>query len=256
MMNSLPLRILKKLFNRTRPALTRFACTYGGYYVSTPVTTARELLPQFVKEQVRKAREANNGTGKAVAKFIRCPGMYDLAQQGYLIYAQNDIHVMANKHNVLVDVPQAAMPELHAKPMDYEVVEGLAPIKDVKPVVFKVPCPWSVHTDPGYSAHVLPAFFHFPYFDKIYVYPGTVDYDDFHTINFIFSVITPCDFVIPAGTPILQVLPFKREPHHATSGRADQLERDRHMFGFPSRVKGAYRRLFLKKKTFTIEITK
>lgn len=246
-----------KLLTRSTPSVVKFACSRGGYYTATPVTTARELVPEFVKDQVRNSKAANNGTGKGIAKFVRCPGMHDLSQQGYLVYAHTDIHIMASKHTVVVDTPLVSSAELGCKPMDFEVIDGLAPIPDnVKKGVFKVPCPWGVHTEPGYSAHVLPAFFHFPHFDKVYVYPGTVDYDDFHTLNFIISPIAQCDFVIHAGTPLLQILPFKREDFHGASGPATDIERDRHLFGFPTRAKGAYRRLFFKKKTFTIEVTK
>lgn len=239
------MNFIQKLFRRT-PTI-RFKCTVGGYYVSTPIVAARTILPYWLKKQV-DAKDV---------KFVRCPGMSDLSREGYLMCAWTDIHIKANRQGTAVHMPLLTTPELNPQLMDFAVVDGLAPIDDtVAKKVTKLPTPWGVFTEPGYSAHVLPAVMHSPFLDKLYVYAGTNDYEDFHTCNFIFSAITACEIIIPAGTPLLHILPFKRENFHAVTGLANRLETDQHRFGFTTRAVGAYRRLFHKKKIYTIEVEK
>lgn len=225
-------------------AQIRFKMVNGGYHVMSPVVPARSVLPQWLDKQVR----AKN------VKFVRCPGMHDMSHHGYLIPAWSDIHIKANAQGVVVDMPLVHDNSLKPQFMDFSIVDGLAPIRDgVAKKVIKVPGPWGVFTEPGYSAYVVPATSHSPFLDKLYVYGGMVDYEKFHTINFIFTALEPCEFVIPMGTPLLQVIPFKNEPYHAIVGKATSDERDQHQFSFKTRVIGAYRRLFHRKKTFTIE---
>jgi hypothetical protein len=256
---SLTLAVLKKKCAEVKLALqdtlakkaavvVHFACSTGGFYTSTPVQLARHYIPEWLKEQVRKQ-------GKA--KFVRCPGMHDMIQQGFLITAHSDIHIKATKFGVNVSMPVGVPENLQPRKMDYELVEGIIPIAaNVKPEVWKISCPWGIHMPPGYSMHLLPPTFHANFFDKIAILPGTVDYDDFHTVNCIFVAIKECEFVIPMGTPLLHCLPFKREDFHAVSAKATTIQSDRHLYGFCTRVLGSYRRLFHKKKTYTIEVDK
>jgi hypothetical protein len=93
---------------------------------------------------------------------------------------------------------------------------------------------------------------HSDFFDKIYVYPGIVDYEDFHVLNFIFSPLKECEFTIWAGTPLLQVIPYKRENITATVGKGDDEDRDSLLYKFLTRKPGTYRKLFHKRKKYTI----
>ena len=126
-------------------------------------------------------------------------------------------------------------------------------IDGVKKYAGKIPLPWSVQAEAGYSAYVMPALMHADYFDKIFVYPGIVDFDNFHTVNFVFSPIKECEFTIYAGTPLLQILPYKREDITAECDRATQKEIDKHVFNFPSRMKHYYRKFLHSKKSYTMK---
>ena len=80
--------------------------------------------------------------------------------------------------------------------------------------VVKYMTPWIIETDPGYSAIFLPPINRL----EIPIVPlvGLVDTDTyFNNVNipFIHTAMLPDEkkHVIPAGTPICQVIPFKRE---------------------------------------------
>jgi hypothetical protein len=232
----------KALFKK-EPTL-RFACCNGGYYVSTPPVEARKEIPYWIKPQIKNKN----------VKFAKCPGMFDLAQAGYLIRAHVDMHIKVNKQGLICKFSGVKTPETMLEDMSYDLVDGLSKPSDKVPhKVYKLPLPWAVFAKKGYSALVQPATMHSPFLDKLYVYPGIVDYDNFTSINFIFSPLVEGEFVIDAGTPLLQVLPYRREDFTATVSKATEEEHDKHYFTFYSRtVKGLYRKMFHAKKSYRI----
>tara|TARA_R110001606_G_C15261338_1_gene638472 strand:- start:77 stop:805 length:729 start_codon:yes stop_codon:yes gene_type:complete len=76
--------------------------------------------------------------------------------------------------------------------------------------VYKILSPWMIKTPPGYSCLFLK-----PYFldtKGINIIPAVVDTDIFHTVNFPFVFeSTGKEELIPLGTPLVHVIPFKRE---------------------------------------------
>jgi hypothetical protein len=230
-------------------SVVRFKSTTGAYHHINPVVAAKGVIPEWLRQQISRAK-----LEKKPVKFVRCPGMHDYMQEGFLIRAHTDIHIKANSAGVVVSTPHIVDQQLHPTEMDVEVIQGLPPIDGVKCKVFKVPLPWSIFTEPGHSVHLVPALMHFPHLDKIFIYPGTVDYENFHTANIILTVIRPCEIVIPAGEVILQALPFKRTSYHGVCGKGTPTEIDQQRYGFPSRRMGAYRRMFHFKKVTTSEV--
>lgn len=243
--------LLKKIFGVKEEPTIRFKSYIGNFSVATPVVPAAEVKAPWMKKQ---------SSNKPDEKFLKCPGMFDYSRTGYIITAYTDIHIKANKAGIVFKIePPHLSPQEHKmmqpSPFNPKLVEGCAPVDDtVAKVVYKIPLPWSIYTKKGYSAYLMPALMHGSYTDKLFVYPGVVDYDDFHTINFVFSPLKECEFVIPAGTPLLHVIPFKREDMTAECGRATQEEIDRHFFGMPSRaIKNYYRRFLSQRKVFKMD---
>lgn len=189
---------------------------------------------------------------QAKDKFANCPGMVDWMKAGYIIPAWTDIKIKANRAGTIVKMHD---PYPHPpSPMNNALVKGIPAITDsVKLEVTKLSSPWGLFAKNGYSAHVLPALYHSPFFADIFVYPGTVDYDKFSTVNFIFTAIRECEFEIPAGTPLLQVIPFKRVEIAAVTGVANEHEKNLHKYAFPTRVRAAYRKFFRQQKVYTLE---
>jgi hypothetical protein len=238
-------RVKKRVAESNAPHIA-FKCVIGGYYVGTPVELAKRVSPEWLKSQYEKRK----------VKFATCPGMWDMAQTGYIIRAHGDIRIKANSQGVVFEVSNLKDKDLTPSLMDYNLVDGLAPIRDdVKRSVIKFPTPWALFAKRGYSAYVLPATMHSPFFKDLYVYPGVVDYDEFHVANFIVTPLQDCEILIPAGTPILQVIPFKREKFRAVTGLATEHQKHRFIYSFFSRLPAFYRRHLHKRKTFTIEET-
>lgn len=234
-----------------RPVI-RFASVIGNFSVSeaTAVKEAKDLVVRsnWMKIQL----ESGN---RPVA---RCPGMWDYYQSGFIIPAHCDIHIKANAEGIEISlgelqrmVDATDLPKMMPVKFDYNMVAGNAPIQDgVQKSAEKVPLPWGVFLEDGWSAYVLPAIMHSSFLDKIHVYPGLVDYDSIASCNLIFSALKECDFTIYAGEPLLHIIPFRREEVTASCGRATQEELDKYRYSVPSRKKGFYRTFLHKKKVF------
>lgn len=233
----------KKLFDKG-PAIT-FRPHVGAPELSkmTRIQLASEVIPAWLNEQKNYENSRH--------RFQNCPGMADLMRAGYIITAWDDIRIKANRAGVVVKLEKSYTHP--AEPMTAAVVAGVTNPDGIGLHVSKLNAPWSVTTRKGYSAMVLPATYHSPFLDDLHVYGGIVDYDEFHTINFIFSPLRECELLIPAGTPLLQVIPYKRETMEGVTGSSTQRDRDKHYFTFPTRVRSAYRKFFHKRKTYLLE---
>lgn len=197
-----------------------FVDTTRQVYHMHPIELAKPVRPHFYKQMMDKHKEY---------KFARCPGMIDLKNYGYIVPAWDDIHIMANKAGTVVHVGGGSRTSVFAKPrpMAADIVEGVFQPIDVPYQPYHVGSPWSiVVNNKNVSAAILPAFFHSPFLDDLYVYPGVVDYGKFTTMNFIFACKRPCEITIKVGTPLLQVLPFESKNLTAGYGPADDYQLD------------------------------
>lgn len=241
------MKLFDKFFKK-EPTI-KFKSHIGDFSICSPVVESWKIKSEWMKNQ------------KPENKFTICPGMLDYHMTGYIICAHTDIAIKANKSGVVV-VPQHSVGLTQFEksltkpsPFQYKLVEGMVPINDnVAKNVYKIPLPWSIFTKPGYSAYVLPPLMHSQLSDKIFVYPGVVDYDQFHDVSFVFSAIKECEIIIPTGTPLLQVIPFKREKITAECGKSTESERDKHYFSLASReIKNYYRRFLSERKSFKMK---
>lgn len=80
-----------------------------------------------------------------------------------------------------------------------EIEDGLYP---------KLVNPWCAMTAPGWSTLVLPPLYE-P--NKNYqLVPAIVHTDFYHTLNAVLNIYTDKSFTIQAGTPLMHLIPFKR----------------------------------------------
>jgi len=240
---------IKNLFRDTTPTV-RFSCVNGAYNYSliSQIRLASDLKqqPEWLKNQ-RTYEDSRD-------KFLNCPGMADYMKAGYIIPAWENIKIKANTADTVILIGEQAVSKMIVSPMNPNLVNGIAPIESsAKLKVTKVATPWAIFTKAGYSAYVIPAIYHSPFLKDLYVYSGIVDYDKFTVCNFVFSAIRACEIEIPTGTPLLQIIPFKREGIGAVCMKATDVDKDKASFQFPSKIRSAYRKYCYGKKTYTLE---
>jgi hypothetical protein len=153
--------------------------------------------------------------GKSPATIKRCMPVFDAITAGYLITSWCDIYVsqvmneegeVAPWYSWTVGEPITFHP-LHQAPNH--------PNRNGMPAYPKWISPWGIKTPPGYSCFFVQPLHRESVFS---ILPGIVDTDTYIApVNFPF-VLNDVTFegLIPAGTPIAQVIPFKRDEWTAT----------------------------------------
>lgn len=137
----------------------------------------------------------------------KCMPLYDAMSVGYLLYTPADIDVSIDRDgHRLYQWPSHGV-EFHNRRqlVDYPLVQATGNIP-------KIVSPWIVVTPPGYSCHFLPPA-HRP--TPMRIFEGIVDTDRYQQqVNLPFQLVDE-DFVgiIPAGTPLAQVIPFRRDAY-------------------------------------------
>lgn len=211
------------MFWKKKPLDLRFNDITRQAYQYHPVRLAKDTPCHFQESQVKKY-------GKF--KFPMCPGTMDLRNYGYIIPAWDHIEIMSNKSGSICYLGSMGgnrTSTFHPpRKMDETIVDGVFQPEGIPLEVFHIGSPWSVEVkNKEVSALVLAAPYHSPFLDDIYVYPGIVDYGQFSSLNFIFAVKRPGKFTIPAGTPLLQVIPFEAKKIKAGYGPADDYQIDK-----------------------------
>jgi hypothetical protein len=109
---------------------------------------------------------------------------------------------------------------------------------------------WAISTPPGYSTlFISPLHRETP----IVALPGVVDTDTYTSpVNFPFVLKDPkMDGLIPAGTPIVQVIPFKRDSWQMEFGtNEDLVQQDRVTRRLRTRFFDSYKNQFRQPKEY------
>lgn len=219
-------------------------------YSMHPVVTAKSVKPHFYKHQMDTYMKYT---------FAHCPGMIDLKNYGYIIPAWDDIHIKANKAGCAVFIGGEGRKTFWQSPrnMSPNIADGIFQPSEIPLMVKHIGSPWMIKVrNKTISALVLPAAYHSPFLDDLYVYPGIVDYNDtFSSLNFIFSPKRECELTIKVGTPLLQVIPFVGANIKAGYGPGEAQDKDAHSTIFSS-SKQFYRKYVMNhNKSTSIENT-
>lgn len=179
---------------------------------STVPITARKVLPKwwedsdtFVKDYEGKPVANFNGEGKMFS-FKACPAVLDTFQTGYMLVTPCDLEFYEKNGRVKVKVPIGFDDFVGERP----------PMQDFKTPIgcsswhFHWYANWAPELPEGYSSLYIPPINHFqlPWITV----GGIIDSDKVTTSGLIpFFLKEGFTGIVPAGTPYLQIIPFKRE---------------------------------------------
>jgi hypothetical protein len=190
----------------------KFINTYDVAEEYYPVP-ARKLLPEWYTKayshmgNVKDLHPAVGGASSATIK--KCMPVFDALTAGYILLSHEDVDVSGptgdmawyhwvNKENPMISFHNSEQAQKHPKTLS----GGSVP---------KWNNNWAIETSAGYSCLFVNPMHNSSLNFKIL--EGIVDTDKSNfAVNFPF-VFTNLDFegLIPAGTPIAQVIPFKRD---------------------------------------------
>jgi len=180
---------------------------------------ASSLIPEWLKKTEsyigRKKKVYPNG--QTLATIKRCMPVFDAITSGYLLLLPADLYVSQvdgkpyyswNSYD-LVQFHISDQASLHPDTSENSVPKFINP--------------WGIKTPKGYSTlFVNPMHRELPF----NILPGVVDTDKYtQPVNFPFTLRDEkFEGLIPKGTPIAQVIPFKRDSWEMSIGKEKDLD--------------------------------
>lgn len=191
---------------------------------------ASSSVPSWYKEleSYISGEKKPSGDGNTSATIKRCMPVFDAITGGYILYTYADVFVSQKPDpmNPEKTIPWYEWPSFG--PIQFHPVSQAPTHPNRNGLVDggsypKWINPWSIKTPKGYSVlFTQPMHRH----SSFTILDGIVDTDTYTApVNFPF-VLNDWSFegIIPAGTPVAQVIPFKRESWKLTIGGEKELK--------------------------------
>jgi hypothetical protein len=190
---------------------------------------ASRYVPDWYKdlESYIGGEKKPDGNGGTTGTIKRCMPVFDSINTGYIIPTPCDVWV----RQVPLDEKDPTITQPYYEWSDFGIIQfhsidqapnypGNTGHKGSYPKWINS---WSIKTPPGYSVAIVTPWHR----DSVFtILPGVVDTDVYDApINFPFVLNDPTKFegLIPAGTPIAQVIPFKRDQWEMGIGTQEDL---------------------------------
>jgi len=176
-----------------------------------------------------------------------CPPIMDAFSTGYIITLRSDIFVRNENDEIFVTWSYGT-PEFVSNHHQDQVPDALVP-EYCNPKPFKFENAWSMILPKGYSALITHPFNRndLPFLTL----SGVVDLDGYHnTVNLPFLFKKNASGIIPAGTPIAQVFPFKREAWQHSIEEHDPKFTQAQFSKVKSKIEKGYKLLDWNRKDF------
>lgn len=205
---------------------------------------AGKFLPEYYK---KIAPEANNHPNDGTVK--RCIPFLESMRLGYIIPLWADMFVDAREDTLTIDFPRNypmssslgkhAYDQMPEHPLS-ETIYGKNFLKFMNP--------WIIETEPGVSCMFTSPFNHME--SRFKILDGVVDTDNYYNyVNLPFLWLKSGEkYFVPQGTPLVQVIPFRREQTAHTYGVVDEKRNQQTASMVDTKMRFAYRDLFWNKK--------
>lgn len=168
--------------------------------------SARHLMPKWYK-----ALPMKNGTGFESSTLKRCPPFLDAMVTGWIIPLVADVHIESNE-----DCSHIAYTSQYPRPMienhsQKQMTTDMCPAPHLPKPPIKWMNHWAIKCPKGYSLMFVPPLNRAD--ERFTCFSGIVECDGyFEFINFPFVWNEPnFSGIVPAGTPLVQVIPIKRD---------------------------------------------
>jgi len=171
---------------------------------------ASEYIPEWYKKAksytTLDGKKKPNMDGTPAATVKRCMPVWDMMTAGYIIETPYDIYIgqtsegpyfqWAGEDAIILQTMEQFQDHPYSRNINYSA---------------RINIPWSIKTPKGWSVLIIEPQHREP--GPIECASGIVDTDSFSIpFNMFFKLRDPnFEGMIPAGTPLLQVIPFKRQ---------------------------------------------
>jgi hypothetical protein len=210
------------MFLKKKPII-EFICSDYAVRKHVPVLPASEIQPEAWKNL--KGFFTYKNQHMTTAKV--CPALGAWLDAGYIICAPCDIDIQFSEDGFQDGSKARAVysnPKFKTDGHSSIQLGNLLPDYKYRGVI-KINQPWWIQTAPGYSCTFLPLMF---WDHPFHAVPGVLESDKCHLecpINIMIK--EPKDFTIKMGTPLVQIVPFKRENITAISRETTESDKTR-----------------------------
>jgi hypothetical protein len=226
---------------------------------------ADKFVPDWYKnlESYVNGEKKPNGSGGTSGTAKRCMPIFDAIGAGYIITTHVDVWVTQQpiiEENTPIDVkensqktqPYFEWPQYSA--IGFHPVDQLPEHPSKGGHKFSYPKwtnAWAIKTPPGYSTLFVQPFHR----DSVFtILPGVVDTDTYTApVNFPFVLNNADTFsgLIPAGTPLAQVIPFKRDSWKMELGSKEDFdEQNKATIRLQTKIFDRYKTMFRQPKEY------
>lgn len=223
-----------------------FTNTTDDKHILKPVP-ASSMLPNWYKNTQSYRNNNKKGLTERVftnATIKKCMPVFDAMTAGYIIPVPADVWVSIENGQQVFTWANYNLIQFH--PADQVSLHPQATGNDLPKWIN----PWAITTPKGYSTLFVQAFHRDSVFN---IMPGVVDTDDFnHPVNFPFAFKDPkWEGLIPQGTPMAQVIPFKRDAWTMLEGTELDIQKsNRDLRVISNKFFDRYKTLFRKPKEY------
>lgn len=232
--------MFKKLHKNNLITFTKVLNVADAY---APIPSSK-ALPDWYKNTTNRIGEKNPDGIPTVKK---CIPVFDALTTGYILVTPFDVWVKQVDGEAEYQVAPSAEGLVQFHPVMQASKHPAS--NDVR--FPKWINPWAIKTPKGYSTLFLPPMHNpNPWFQ---VMEGVVDTDEyFAPVNFPFVLKNPTyEGLIPAGTPMVQVIPFKRESWKMEIGNEeDKIEQSKITTYLSSKFFDRYKNMFWNRKEY------
>ena len=186
---------------------------------------ASKNIPDWYKnlESYAGGEKKPDGNGGVTTTIKKCMPVFDAITGGYILYTHTDVFVSQKREEI--DGPTYPFYEwVGLEPITFHPLfqAPTHPNSDSLPYP-KWMNPWSIKTPKGYSCLFVQPLHRESIFT---ILPGIVDTDNYTApVNFPFVLNDPkFEGLIPAGTPMAQVIPFKRDKWKMSFGNEETFK--------------------------------
>ena len=242
------------MFKETRGVSTeqiiQFICNDPNLEFFKKPEPSKRFIPEWYKkmrtfideEPKNKYVDGNNNT-----TIKRCMPVFDAMTAGYIIPFPCDVNVTRNfdgSPSFEYPIPYVMVNEHSREQVSTLSVSGEHDhrfLKWTNPWIVRVPEGWSVLFTQPMHRDDLP----------FSILPGIVDADHFKlSVQFPFLLKKDFEGIIPAGTPMVQLIPIKRADWKAEYSSLEQGEKEKNLMEHSIYFDNRYKRTFWNRKQY------
>ena len=193
-------RFLEEKKHSVKDQSIKFLTHKSEYVHLAPPIHAKDYYPRWYKNLSRQD-DQNKKTLKT------CPSIFDIMTEGYIIPLWLDLKI--KNYNGVFEWDNNGVDEITIETFGPSAVDGMPLNDSTQNTVFKFVNPWNIITPPGWSVYITQPWYHRNL--DFEILPGIIETDSYHQSNLPFIYKSVGDAFYKQGTPLAQVIPFKRK---------------------------------------------